>query len=84
MATYRKRNDKWQARVQRSGQSAIAKSFNSKADAIKWARYVESLLDLGVIVPKQVKPRLKTVVERYVKEVTPTKKESLRNVIELN
>jgi len=34
MATFRKRNDKWQARVQRPGQTSIAKSFNSKADAV--------------------------------------------------
>ena len=50
MATFRKRNDKWQARVQRSGQSSIAKSFHSKADALKWARNVESQLDLGTLV----------------------------------
>jgi integrase len=74
MATYRKRNDKWQARVQRSGQSSIAKSFNSKADAIKWARNVESQLDLGVLAPKQTMPRLMPMVDRYVEEVTPTKK----------
>ncbi len=74
MATFRKRNDKWQARVQRLGQSSIAKSFNAKADAIKWARNVESQLDLGILAPKQVMPRLKTVVDRYVEEVTPTKK----------
>jgi integrase len=74
MATYRKRNDKWQARVQRSGQSSIAKSFNTKADAIKWARNVESQLDLGVLAPKQSMPRLMLMVERYVEDVTPTKK----------
>lgn len=74
MATYRKRNDKWQARVQRSGQSPIAKSFNTKADAIKWARNVESQLDLGTFAPKQTMPRLMPMVERYIEEVTPTKK----------
>ena len=74
MATYRKRNDKWQARVQRSGQSPIAKSFNTKADAIKWARNVESQLDLGTFAPKQTIPRLMLMVERYIEEVTPTKK----------
>jgi len=74
MATFRKRNDKWQARVQRSGQSSIAKSFNTKADALKWARNVESQLDLGILAPKQTMPRLMPVVERYVEEVTPTKK----------
>lgn len=74
MATYRKRNNKWQARVQRTGQNSIAKSFISKADAIKWARHIESQLDLGVLAPKQVMPRLSSVVDRYVEEVTPTKK----------
>ena len=74
MATFRKRNDKWQARVQRSGQSSIAKSFHTKADALKWARNVESQLDLGTLVPKQTMPRLMPMLERYVAEVTPAKK----------
>ena len=74
MATFRKRNDKWQARVQRSGQNSIAKSFHSKADALKWARNVESQLDLGTLLPKQTMPRLMPMLVRYVAEVTPTKK----------
>ena len=74
MATFRKRNDKWQARVQRSGQTSIAKSFNTKADAIKWSRNIESQLDLGTLAPKQTMPRLRPMLERYVVEVTPTKK----------
>ena len=75
MASFRKRGDKWQARVHRQGAAApIVKTFNTNADAIKWARNVESQLDLGVLAPKQGMPRLKTVVERYVEEVTPTKK----------
>lgn len=74
MATFRKRNDKWQARVQRSGQTSIAKSFNTKADAVKWSRNIESQLDLGVLAPKQTMPRLRSTLERYVVEVTPTKK----------
>lgn len=74
MATFRKRNNKWQARVQRTGRSSIAKSFNSKADATKWARNVESQLDLGTLAPKQTMPRLMPMMERYVEEVTPLKK----------
>jgi integrase len=74
MATYRKRNDKWQARVQRTGQRSIAKTFNIKADAIKWSRNVESQLDLGTFAPKETMPRLRPMLERYVTEVTPTKK----------
>jgi hypothetical protein len=74
MATYRKRNDKRQARVQRPGQSLIAKSFNTKADAIKWARNVESQLDLGILAPKQTMPRLMSILDRYVEDITSTKK----------
>ena len=74
MATFRKRNDKWQARVQRSGQTPIAKTFNTKADAIKWSRNIESQLDLGTLTPKQTMPRLRPMLERYVAEVTPSKK----------
>jgi integrase len=74
MATFRKRGDKWQARVQRTGQGPISKSFNSKPDAIKWARNIESQLDLGTFAPRQSMPRLMPMLERYVKEVTPNKK----------
>jgi len=74
MATFRKRTGKWQARVQRSGQSSLAKSFNTKADAVKWARHTESQLDLGTLAPKAAMPRLDRIVERYLAEVTPTKK----------
>ena len=74
MATFRKRGDKWQARVQRSGQGPISKSFNTKPDAVKWARNIESQLDLGTFAPKQTMPRLMPLMARYVDEVTPTKK----------
>ncbi len=74
MATFRKRADKWQARVQRAGQSSLAKSFNTKADAVKWARHTESQLDLGTLAPKEAMPPLIRIVARYLAEVTPTKK----------
>ena len=74
MATFRKRGDKWQARVQRSGQSSLAKSFNTKAEAVKWARHTESQLDLGTLAPKKAMPPLIRIVDRYLAEVTPTKK----------
>jgi hypothetical protein len=65
MASVRKHGDKWQARVQRKGQSSLAKSFNNKADALKWARSVESQVDLGVLAPKQTMPRLMLMVELF-------------------
>jgi integrase len=74
MASVRKHGDKWQARVQRKDQPSIAKSFNNKTDALRWARNVESQLDLGTLAPKQTVPRLMPIVDRYVEEVTPLKK----------
>ncbi len=80
MATFRKRGAKWQARVQRSGQSSLAKSFNTKADAVKWARHTESQLDLGTLAPKAAMPRLDRIVERYLSEVTPSKKGAAQEI----
>jgi hypothetical protein len=74
MSSIRKRGDKWQARVHRKEKKPVVQSFNSKADAIKWARNVESQLDLGILAPKQTMPSLMPMVERYIEEVTPTKK----------
>lgn len=74
MSSIRKRGEKWQARVHRKENKPIVKSFNNKADAIKWARNVESQLDLGTLAPKKTMPLLMPMVDRYVVEVTPTKK----------
>jgi len=76
MASVRKHGNKWQARIQRRDQPSLSKSFLSKADALKWARNIESQLDLGTFAPRQAMPRLRLMVERYVDEVTPTKKGS--------
>ena len=74
MASFRKRGDKWQARVHRKDHSPVVKSFNTKAEAIKWARHTESQLDLGTLALKAAMPLLDRIVERYLAEVTPTKK----------
>ena len=78
MSSIRKRGEKWQARVHRKEHKPVVQSFNTKADAVKWARNVESQLDLGILAPKQTMPRLMPMVERYVEEVTPTKKGELQ------
>jgi len=76
MASFRKRGDKWQARVHRKDHSPVVQSFNTKADAVKWARHTESQLDLGTLAPKAAMPPLMRIVDRYLAEVTPTKKGS--------
>lgn len=74
MASVRKHGNKWQARVQRKNQPSVAKSFNNKSDALRWARSVESQVDLGILAPKKSMPLLMSMMDRYVAEVTPTKK----------
>jgi len=74
MASFRKRGDKWQARVHRKDHNPVVKSFNTKAEAVKWARYTVSQLDLGTLAPKKAMPPLIRIVDRYLAEVTPTKK----------
>ena len=49
MATYRKRNGKWQARITRKGQMPVSKTFLIKADAKRWARNIETEMDRGFL-----------------------------------
>ena len=48
MASYRNRNGKWQAQVRLKGHAPQVKSFVSKRDAEKWARYTEAELEASV------------------------------------
>lgn len=47
MASFRKRQNKWQARIQRKGFPDITKSFSQFSVASQWARKIERELDLG-------------------------------------
>ena len=71
MATFRNRHGKWQARVQRKGQQPVSKSFQSKQDAEKWARQLESEIDKGSFTNLVLAERTTfgEVIERYIKEV---------------
>jgi integrase len=80
MASFRQRNSKWQARVTCKGYPAEVKTFGSKIDAQKWAREVESTMDLGVYQDRSVAndQQLYDVLQRYKMEVTPTKRGAKR------
>jgi hypothetical protein len=47
MASFRQRNNKWQARISRQGFPAEVRTFDTKADAQRWAREVERAMDVG-------------------------------------
>ena len=52
MATFRKRSDKWQVRIQRKGLPDLAKTFESRRDAESWARQLEAEMDRGAYLDR--------------------------------
>ena len=74
MANIRKRNNKWQVRIQRKDGPQQSKTFLTYQDAQLWARKIEREYDLSV---NDLPPRVLSLHEaltRYLKEVTPLKK----------
>lgn len=77
MATIRKLRGRWQAQVRRRGMKPRAKSFDSKADAEKWARDLETQVDrFGAAPDTKIleSTTLGALLERYQREITPTKR----------
>ena len=73
MATFRNRKNKWQARVRRSGQPDVTKTFLIRTDAEKWARSIEIEIDRGSYINTSYaqKTLFKDLILQYLKEVTP-------------
>ncbi len=77
MASYRKRGDyQWQVRISKKGYPPQTKTFETKADAEKWAREVESEMDKGRFVSRVEADNttLNEALARYLREITPHKK----------
>ena len=75
MATFRRRNNKWQVQVRRAHLGSISQTFNQKQDALQWAREKEIELQQCFIKFKRDKfPILSDLIDRYIKTVSITKK----------
>jgi len=76
MATYRKRNNKWNAQVRKEGQKTVSKTFTLKVDAIKWATEVKVQLEKDTYTDYKLSTRTKLseLLNRYNEEVVPTLK----------
>ncbi len=86
MATIRKLRGRWQAQVRRRGMAARAKSFDTKTDAERWARHLESQLDqCGSIPDTRLAERmtLAELLRRYLDEVTPQKRSARTETIRI-
>ena len=76
MATISKKFGKWYVQIRKSFHKPIYKSFIAKQDAHKWARETERLIEVGQFVDttEANKTTLKTLLERYEREVVPKKR----------
>ncbi len=66
----------WRVVIRRKGWQTQSKTFNTRADAERWARMIENEQDRGVFVSHGEAERttLAEAIDRYLREITPTKK----------
>jgi integrase len=71
-------SDGWKAVIRLTGWPTVAKTFRLKRDAEDWARRVEDEMVRGIYVHRAPSERMTVsmAIERYLKEVSPTKKAS--------
>jgi hypothetical protein len=84
MATIIKRGSRYRVQIRRKGHPTQSETFASKADAKAWAKRVEGQIDASAgkrpaattAEPEPIKARIKLseALERYLAEITPTKK----------
>ncbi|OIS90681.1 site-specific integrase [Brucella cytisi] len=83
MATIRKLRGRWQAQVRRRGMKPRCKSFDSKNEAEKWARELESQVDkFGAAPDTRVleSTTLGALMKRYAEEVSPSKRGATQEI----
>ena len=85
MASFRQHGNGWQGRIRRRGYPDITKTFETKADAEKWARALESEIDKGLFasINEAQRNTLGDLIARYLAEVTPTMKGATEDTIRL-
>ncbi|MCE7913273.1 MAG: site-specific integrase [Nitrosomonas sp. PRO4] len=77
MATITKtQSNTFKALIRKTGLPTQIKTFKTKADALKWARLIESEIDRGVFIDRTEAERttIGELIERYIQEVTPLKR----------
>lgn len=75
MATFRKRNGKWQAIIRHKDIGTTTRSFISKANAHRWVKEQGEIIETGFygrLDPSQI--TLGGLLERYRREITPAKR----------
>lgn len=87
MATIRKRGQKYQVLIRRSGFPSTAKTFHKRSDAKEWARYMETQADRGdlpVSASELSAYNLKDILVRYRDQISVQKRSYENEKIMLN
>lgn len=74
MASFYKRGDyQWEAKIRKAGFPRLARTFESKSDAVAWAAEVETEMRRGTFVSRSLAERktLGALIGQYVEEVSP-------------
>ncbi len=74
MATIRKRGPaQWEVRIRKRGWPVTCKTFETKYDATRWAREIESEMDRGIFVSRveAESTTLSEALDRYIDEYAP-------------
>ncbi len=75
MATFRKRNNRWQVQVRSRVYGSIGKTFHRKADAQKWAIEQEAMMQSGQWSRTMDRgSRISDLLSKYLSDVTPKKR----------
>lgn len=83
MATYIQRKNGWLVQIRRKGHDSICRTFNTKAEAERWALTIESKMGVGTYVDNRetLSTTLFDCFDRYAKEVVPLKKGAARDLV---
>lgn len=76
----------WRARIRRAGYPEQSNTFITKVEAEAWVREIEGKMDRGIFIDRNTleKTTLFDILDRYEKEVTPTKKGEIQEKSKLN
>lgn len=80
MATYIQRNGSWFVQIRRKGHKSVSRTFDTKADAERWALQIEASMGIGRYVDTRetLNTSLADCLDRYEREVTADKKGAVR------
>ncbi|HEY8099406.1 MAG TPA: site-specific integrase [Burkholderiaceae bacterium] len=76
MAYINQRGTYWRAEVRRKGFKPVYRTFDTRTEAQKWARLIESEMDAGLYVDRTEAEQtlMSDALKRYQREIVPTKR----------